>query len=397
MKKYFTYLSIIVSINLFGQKVDLNHGEIQNLNYYEEFNFEFIKDKIIVSVELEDKSYKFILDTGAPNIISKELDSLFKPRFIRKIPVSDANNVKDTLKVVSLNKLKIGNVTFKDSYSLVHDLKKTPLWECFGIDGFIGSNMLRNSIIQIDLKNKKIKLTDNKNNLDLNKKRSSKIKLTKSQSSPYVWIKLSGEDDGKEQVLIDTGADGLYDISLGNFKEFENENIFEKIGESIGASSIGMFGDVTASKHYKLRLPSMRVTGLEIENYLTNTTNDDNSRIGSDILKYGIITIDYKNKRFYIQQELDKIKATNSDFGFTRTLKNGKLIIGFVWDLELKKKIKYGDEIIEINGKPVQICDLITQNPFSRNNNSVNLKIKPAEGGIFEIVVEQKNYSQDGI
>ena len=390
MKKNLTYLLIAVSINLFGQKVNLNHGKVQTRDYYEEFDFEFIKRKIIVPVELENKIYKFILDTGAPNIISKELDSLLNPCIVNKIPVSDANNAKDTLKVVSIDKLKFGNIFFEETHSLVHDLKNIPVLECFGIDGFIGSNMLRNSIIQIDLENKKIRITDNRKMLDLNKKTSSKIKLTETQSNPYVWIRLSGKDDGKEQVLIDTGADALYDIALDNFEDFEKEKIFKKIGESVGASSISMFGDVEPSKHYKLLLPSMKINGLEIQNLTTNTTNDDNSRIGVEILKYGTITIDYPNQRFYIKPSQSKINAYEKDYGFTITLRNGKLIIGFVWDSDLKKKIKYGDEIIEINGNRVEICALINKQPFSQKKDTLDLKIKPKDGNVFELVVHKK-------
>ena len=394
MNRIFTYLTIILSINLFGQKVNLNHGKAQTPDYYEEFDFEFIKNKIIVSVALEKRVYKFILDTGGPNIISKELDSLLKPRLINKIPVTDANNVKDTLKVVSIDKLMLGNIVFEDTYSLVHDLKDFPVWECFGIDGFIGSNMLRNSIIQIDLKSKKIRITDNKKKLALNKKMSSKIALTKIQSSPYVWITLSGKDDEKDQVLIDTGSDALYDIALDNFQEFEKKKIFKKIGESVGASAISLFGDVDKSKHYKLLLPLMKINGLEIQNLTTNTTNDDNSKIGIEILKYGTFTIDYANKRFYVEPSKNKVDASEQDYGFTRTLKNGKLIVGFVWDKDLKKEIKYGDEITEINGDPTELCAFMNEQPFSKKGNILKLKIKPVDGNAFELLVHKVDYSQ---
>ncbi len=390
MKKYLSCLLIIVSIHVFGQRINLNQGETPSEKYFEEFDFEFVKNKIIVSVELADSKYKFLLDTGAPNIISKELDSLLKPKIIGKIPVSDANNVRDTMKVVSVEKLKFGNVVFDNTATLVSDLSILPVWECFGIDGFIGSNMLRNSIIQIDLKNKKIRLTDDIKNLNLNKKNSTKIKLSKSQSSPYMLIELTGMASGKERVLIDTGDDGLYDIAIDRYRRLENEKIFKKIGESTGASSIGIFGDVPASKHYRLQLPSIKINSLEIENYISTTTNSDNSRIGSEMLNHGIVTIDYLNKRFYIQPEFEKISWNNEDFGFSRTLKNESLIVGFVWDPELKNKLNYGDEILEINGENVEICDLILNQPFSKNHDSVRLKIKPTEGEIFEIEVDKK-------
>ncbi len=390
MKKNIIYLFIFLTANIFAQNIDLNIGEIKEKNYFEEFDFEFINDKIFVPVEIKGTIYNFILDTGAPNIISKEINDLINPKLLKATPITDASGNKENLNVVSVEKLKFGNITFENTATLVYDLNSNPIFKCFRIDGFIGSNMLRNSILQIDLEQHKIRLSDNRKKLNLNKKNSNKIELIGSQSSPYLWIKLKGNENGKEQVLIDTGMDGLYDISNRNYKVFEKENIFNVIGESEGASSIGLFGDVPVNKHLRLHLPLLKINGLEIENCLTHTTNDNNSRIGAELLKFGVITIDYKNKRFYLNPKSERINIEEPKFNFSRTLKDGKLIVGFVWDKELKKKINYGDEILEINGKKLILCDLVTNKLNPEKEKTIKLKIKPKEGEMFEIVVDKK-------
>ena len=393
MKGTFIYIFIFFTINIFSQNIDLNIGETKSKNYFEEFDFELIRDKIIVPVEIRGVTYKFILDTGAPNIISKEISDMINPRLLKTIPITDASGIKENLNVVSIEELKFGNIMFKNTASLVYDTTSNPLFQCFGIDGFIGSNMLRNSIIQIDVERKKITLTDNRKKLALDKKDSSKIKLIGSQSSPYLWINLKGKDKGREQVLIDTGMGGLYDISHRNYDVFKKEKIFNEIGESEGASSVSLFGDVPVKKHLRLHLPLLKINGFEIENYITNTTNSKNSRIGADLLKYGVMTIDYVNKRFYLNPKSKKINIEKPEFNFSKTLKDGKLIIGFVWENELQKKISYGDEILEINGKTIKICDLITKESVSEKEASLKLKIKPKKGKIFEIIVEKKSTS----
>jgi predicted aspartyl protease len=389
IKKIF-YLFLFITTNIYAQNIDLNIGETKAENYFEEFSFEFVKGKIFVPVEIGGKTYRFILDTGAPNIISKEINELINPKLLKSIPITDASGKKENLNVVSVKELKFGNILFEQTATLVYDLNSSLIFKCFGIDGFIGSNMLRNSIIQIDVEENKIRLTDDKNKLSLNKKNSSKIKLIGSQSSPYLWIKLKGLDSGKEQVLIDTGMGGLYDVSYKNYDVFKKENIFNPIGESKGASSIGLFGDVPDNTHLRLHLPILKINELELENCITTTTNDNNSRIGSELLKYGIMTIDFKNKRFYLNPKTKKINIEKLEYDFTKTIKNGKLIIGFVWDNNLKKKISYEDEIIEINEKPVSICDLISKEVVSENDKSIKLKIKPKKGEIFEIEINKK-------
>ncbi|UII79018.1 DUF4437 domain-containing protein [Flagellimonas sp. CMM7] len=88
------------------------------------------------------------------------------------------------------------------------------------------------------------------------------------------------------------------------------------------------------------------------------------------------MTIDFKHKRFYFKPNSRKRNLNDLDFGFTRTLKDEKLIVGFVWDEELKNKLSYGDEILEINGKTANICNLITKDIINKNDGTLKMKIK---------------------
>lgn len=389
-------LLILLSSYVYSQNIDLNIGKVKSKGYYEEIGFEFIKDKIIVPVSIEGKEYRFILDTGAPNIISNEINNLISPSVIKTIPVSDASGKKENLKVVSVKNLILGNIQFNNTGTLVYDLNSNPIFKCFGIDGFIGSNMLRKSIIQIDSKKKILTITDSQKKLSLNKKESIKIKLKGNQSSPYIWINLKGLDNGKENVLIDTGMDGFYDISKRNYQIFKEKEIFNVTGKSKGASSLSLFGDVPMDEHYELLLPSLKLINTEFENVVTHTTNDNNSRIGAELLKYGVMTIDFKHKRFYFEANSRKRNLNDLGFGFTRTLKDEKLIIGFVWDEELKNKLSYGDEILEINHKPVNICNLITKNIINKNDEKLQMKMKSKKERIFEININKKTTANNG-
>ena len=387
MKIYITCLLILLGLPLCAQDIDLNIGETKAKNYFEEIDFEFVSDKIIVPVDIEGITYKFILDTGAPNIISKQINDLISTEVLKIIPIKDASGIQLNLEAVSVKALKFGNITFENTAALVYDAKSNPLFNCFDVDGIIGSNMLRHSIIQIDVERKKLIITDTRKKLNLDKNNSSKIKLIGNQSSPYVWVHLKGVNQGKDLVLFDTGANSFYDISKRNYEIFKNKDIFNVVGESIGASSVSLFGDVPVQNHYKVHLPTLEINGLEFNNCIAITTNDRNSRIGAEILRYGIVTIDFVNKRFYINSTSQKINIETPEFGFSKTLKNGKLIIGFIWDNVLAKQLSYGDEILEINGKDVQLCDLVLKRSDLDQEDTLKLKLKSKEGHIFEITV----------
>ncbi len=390
-----TYVLLVLSLllyagTIFGQKLNLNQGEVASEDYFEEVDFEFVKNKIVVPVTIDGKIYRFILDTGAPNVISKELYELLNPKLIDTISVSDAHENKETLKLVSLEKVKVGNLEFTNTASLVQEFGDNNPLKCLGLDGFLGSNMLRNSILQVDLRNKKIRITNDNKKLELKKKHSSKIMLTSSQSNPFVWIELMGEGKGKEQVLIDTGMEGLYDLSKDNYGIFEGKNIFKLISESDGASGFGLFGSPESAKQYQLLLPRMKINDFLLEDVTTVTGNDDNSRIGAELLKYGVPTIDYLNKRFYFEPYEEKTTILEMDFGFSRTLENENLIVGLVWDDTLKEKISYGDKILEINGNPFNLCELVVENNYFENENSLELKIEKSNGEIIQISVEKR-------
>lgn len=395
MKKYIPLLLILFLISTtYSQKVNLNFGKTKAKNYYTEIPFEFINDKIIVPVYINGNKYRFLLDTGSPNIISKEIYNIIKPKLVKTIVVTDSSNKKENLDLVSVEKLNFGNITFEKVGTLVYDLASNPIFKCFNINGFIGSNMLRNSIIQINANKKLIKLTDNRKNLSLQRKNSKRIQLLGNQSSPYLWVKLDGKDKGKEQVLIDTGMDRLYSVSLKNYNTFfKKVNIFNEIAESKGATSIGLFGKALTKNlkksHFKLHLPLLKINRFKIEDYITNTSNSNDSKIGATLLNYGSITIDYKRKRFYFDAEKEKTIMEKSFFGFSKTLQNKKLVVGFVWDKELKDKINYGDEILEINKVKVDICSLLTQETQT-SLNAIKVKIKPLKGDAFYVEVKKK-------
>lgn len=387
---------ITCSLAVFAQNSSLKKGSVNGKNYYEEIEFEFEKNKIIIPVEIEGKAYKFLLDTGAPNIISYEVFEAIQPEIITTIPTNDANQKKQNLDVVSVKSLKLGNTEFINSTALVYDLNGSDIFKCFGIDGFIGSNLLRNSILQIDVEQKLIKLTDKSKRLKLDRKTSKKIKLVGNQSSPYVWIELKGKETGREMVLIDTGMGELYDISRDHYNVFKAKMIFNEIGQSDGASSVSLFGEVPINNQLRVHLPKLVINDFEINDWITHTTKDDNSKIGADLLNFGIMTIDFKNKRFYFKPKTKVHNSNKLHLGYTQTIKDNNIVIGYVWDEELKKKIQYGDEILALNREEVtvnKLCEYITKTSKTDKLKQIELKVKSKNGDIVDVLITKKELS----
>lgn len=376
---------LLISNYCVAQNINFNLGKSKELNYYSEIPFEYVNGKIIVSVLINENKYRFLLDTGAPNLITKRLNNILNLESLQELKISDANQIKSTMNIVQLPNLTIGSIIFENSVALSSQDENNLVFDCFEIDGFIGSNLLRNSIIQIDVKNKILIITNDLKKLHLNSKNSSKLSLFGQQSSPFIWLKLTGsKDSGKEQVLLDTGMKGFYDISHKNYIKFKDEKIFSEVANGKGSESIGLSGTSPESEQVRLLLKHMKIANSAFLNISTTTTNDNNSRIGIGLFENGIGTIDFINKKFYFEQYEHNKDLIEKYLPFSRTIINNKLSIGIVWDEKLKTKINYGDEIIEINGKNYEnykLCDFINKSIFE-NITVSEIKTRNKKGEI---------------
>lgn len=235
-----------------------NQGGTAQTNYFSTIAYENIRSKIIVEVFIAGEKYRFILDTGAPTTITSRLYTRLNPPALTRLPIIDQSGKVDSMNVVSLAEIALGGVTFINIPTLVTD--QSVILDCFGVDGFIGSNLLRNSIVTFDDAHKTLTLTDTETRLSLDHKKSTPLFLNQMQSSPFIWVNLRGvKKKMREQLLFDSGMEGLYNLSLQHYALFEKKKIFEIVSRSTGSNSIGFHGTADDAAQYKL--PVSRVRG----------------------------------------------------------------------------------------------------------------------------------------
>lgn len=384
-------LLFLTSISLAQGNLSLNEGGTSQIDYFSSLPYENINGKIIVNVNINGKFYRFILDTGAPTSISSRLFNEINPNIISTIPITDANNKKDSLLVVRLNNIKLGDVDFLNIPTLV--IKENPILDCFKVDGFLGSNLLRNSIIQFNNTKKELTITSDNKNLTLNSKSATNLILD-NQSSPIISIFLGSKKKVKEQLLLDLGMNGFYDLSLSHFNFFKKNEAFQILGSANGSNSMSLFGTNNDFLQHLLFIPQIELNGNKILNVTTITTSDNNSKIGSKILEYGTVTIDYKNKKFYFEPyNQNDIDATEKRFPIDFIPENNKLYVSFIWDNDLLTKVSKGDQIIridDVNYEEVSMCNLITNSSIFKDKIKLKLTTKNQKGQIVETIIERK-------
>lgn len=364
MKKILTFITIwLLGTSVFGQQVDFNKGSFKEKDYFIELPYKKIKDKIIVEVKIEDETVRFILDTGAPTAVRNGLFEKMQFDILASEDISDINGNISTFRIVSIPELKLGHVAVINTPAVV--FKENLLTECFEVDGIIGSNLLRESVIQFDDRTSLVRIANSPDKLDLKNTIQSEMILDQQQSSPIFKIEL---DEGvTEMVLFDTGADELYAMSNTNMKKLKKTKTFNKISESKGATTVGLNGLEQTSKSYRLSIPKMIIQGMTLQNLQSETTTDVNSRVGVRFLEHGVVTIDYRNGQSYLKPYPQDSVSKVDFWDISPTFMEGKLVVGRIWKKKLRKKVSVGDRIIRINNintENMSDCDYLLNNPL---------------------------------
>jgi len=369
MKKTLTLLILVfVATSMFAQRVNLNEGSIRQKNYIETIPYRTERGWIIVPVTIDKKTYNFLFDTGAPLMISDKLYKELNPQTIGQVPVADAMDVKKEMKIISLPELHLQGITFINTAGFVgHEESSDSFnafdaFECLGIDGIIGSNMLRNSVVQFDGQSKQIIITNDAKNLSLNNNTSRKMKLSPVQSNPYIRVFL--RKDNKRvwnELLFDTGdVVSFYTMSMRAYQFFSRRvNVLFKMAESEGAFGVGMHGVADRQQHLLLNIPKFIVNKTTFNDVVVSTTYRTDSRIGAKLLQYGKATLDYKKKRFYFEpfHDISTNEVSEKPWQFQPVWENGKMVVGIIWDKALESQINLGDEILSVNGIDYQSMD----------------------------------------
>lgn len=389
-------LSALLCLNLsVAQNIKtLNKGKVVQKNYNVTVPYKDMNGLVIVQAVIKGKAYDFIVDTGAMSAISQELYDELGLKSDKGLDVDDSSDLRQNMKLVKLPPVQVGDVTFKDVPAVVAD--NGPFFQCFGIDGFIGSNMMRNSVVKFSYKDKTVSFTDNLKNFNLGNEKPVELLEDKTQSNPYLLISLkNGGITGNEYVLFDTGMTGLYDLSLPKYeKEFKDRALFSITNQAKGAFSVGINGVETQTNHYRLLMPELNFAGLTLENVTLTTTSDDTSRIGSHMLRHGDVIIDYKERKLYFDTYINgTIDSTESNWPIQPVLKEGKFVVGIVWDPGLNDRVNEGDEILkfgEIDFSTMHPCDAFRNNMAPKVSIAVMVLKDKNTGQVKEVGLAKK-------
>lgn len=246
--KWIVLFLILVSVKIsFSQNDIMNQGEMITKDVYHEIYIHNTSDEIVQPVALKGKTFKFIVDTGAPLAISKELQSSCKYKVLIKVPVRDAHDRSDTVEIILVDTLRLGNLVFKNVPALVVDFKNSPIG-CENVEGLIGSNIVRFLVVQFNLNEGKIVLTDQLEKVNVERKDQSRPVHLDNQSNAFWPVQF--ENFVTDTAHFDSGMRHVYQMSIYKAKLLSNL-INEKpnaVYKGFGISGQGVLGNAPAEE-----------------------------------------------------------------------------------------------------------------------------------------------------
>jgi len=100
----------------------MKNGEVEQEEFSVQIPFEYRLGLIILKVNISGEEYDFLLDTGAPNVISNELAKKLEINIVTRQKVGDSQGQKSDLELAKLDKISIGGIHFLNTGAAIADL-----------------------------------------------------------------------------------------------------------------------------------------------------------------------------------------------------------------------------------------------------------------------------------
>ncbi len=389
--------------------------------------FKLINNLILIPVELNQKKFTFILDTGVSKSLLfnvKSTDSL-KLKNLKTVRVRGLgeleyfNAIKSRRNFCRIDKL----ISLDFEIYLIQD-KQFDFSARLGenVHGLIGYDLLKNFIVEINYQKRII--TFNKKEKYKYKKRKKYVyfPIIFQKNKPYIDAYILNNESNKIPVrlLIDSGSgDALWLFENDKIK-VPNKFFEDYLGSGLSGE---IHGKKSLQNQFKLQNFVMKDVLVSFPNseYVkaSNTNIQRNGIIGSEILRRFHIILDYSNKQislrknknfkepfYYNRSGLDIIyngkilikSANNTFYGNLKSNSNeynnsSAISISYVYNYEFKNSyiinsikenseadkigLKVGDIVLSINHKPTYFYDLkgIIQELSNKKRKNINLKI----------------------
>lgn len=278
-------------------------GKTDQVDYKVTFPFEIEQGWIIVPVEIKNKNYKFLLDTGSPTLVSPELAESLNMKVIDSVNASDVYNKSQQNKYTRIDTIGIGTIDFIETVALINDFNATPMWASLNVDGFIGASLMQHAIWDIDFDQKQITITDNESKLNIPKEVIENKLFIGVAGLPSIAAKINGKKIWN--FPVDLGYNGDIVIPFSEFKK-QTENGQISDFEKLDTQSIGIYGKENATREsYTGIINEIEFGNSTLKNEKVYSEQYLSRRFGLDFFRNYRVIINWNSKKIKLIENTD--------------------------------------------------------------------------------------------
>ena len=322
-----------------------------------ELPYRLVSNKMIVEIDVDGTKLPMIFDTGGTMGIVDSVCDQLELKKIGDITVTDVTGNNITYPKMQINKLTIpGSDMVFDEVPIMKMSRPSPV-ERFGAVGLVGSDLWTHSIVRIDPKKQVIVITSAEDTVAVDARYKTPFTDPKG-----IWPVFPCHIGGQKiNLLFDSGAYGLFSLKESEYRNLYSYNETKLLDRGAGIGPSGVGGTFTPwVERKRIRLSPLKIGAATLEDIVVDElTTARNNIIGVWSLNYGEVIIDYSRRLFYFIP-YEETAQVDHEFRNIEFMGMGdKLVVKAVWG-DLRRQVKVGNEILEINGKPASHYDRTT-------------------------------------
>lgn len=284
----------LTSCNTIKTISTLKKGEVEQQKFAVNIPFEYRLGLIVFDVTIDGQEYSFILDTGAPNVISKKLAEKLDLTSTSYQDVGDSQGEESKLGFTSIEKISIGGINFLNTGAAIADLSISREVACLNVDGFIGANLMKNAIWKFDYDKQIITISNSTESLNIPEQNEKVPFFTKMTGTPILDITLNSVTE--KNVILDLGSNGDIALSKKTLDKIMKTEAKLPLSVSFGNSSSGLYGTGASDSIYYTSVSDVSFGDIALKNTIVEFTNESASTIGTNFFKNYDLVINWFDK-----------------------------------------------------------------------------------------------------
>jgi hypothetical protein len=336
IKLFLILLLIFFSFNINSQTgFFFNEGNTDR----QQVSFKLINNLIVMPLEINGKKLSFILDTGVNKTILFNLSENDSIGLLNTTTVSlkglGTGEAVDAI-ISKKNTFKIKNLVSSNEtiYVILNDFFDLSSKMGTTIHGIIGYNLLKNFIVKVNYKTKKLDFYNPKTYQYKKCRKCETVPLKFYRKKPFINAKVRLDTIGIKlidvKLLVDLGGSDAMWLFENSKKEIKTPKRFfnDFLGEGLSGPIYGNRGRVSMFKLGKFKIENATASFLDFAStHNARKFKARNGSIGGGILKKFKIWIDYPNRKFTFKKNGSFTSGFNYNMSGLDVVYDGKQIV----------------------------------------------------------------------